>query len=1626
MPSGADEQSPHIEAYARLTADIAGYPPGTDAQRLAALRASALQAQQRSDPMGRMLGRPPTRLHTVLPEGTGDAILAELESGAGASGEAIALVRRDEREMVLTGRIVDSFSGLVPTERLGPFPTHGGTEVLIDVFGARSRRTEVRERGSATPLLVLTSARAPVPERGSTTIELEAGTVWVRGNLIDESLPAGAFAGITIEGGSLVLEGETNVTRHVVEVRAPLKGVLKIEPAVDEVESAPGVRPSSAAIALPDSLSFTFGGGDTSIEGVAGTATVWGQTFSFSQPTGTSTFIEPLWSVVLECSVKPQKLDAGPAEDELLRLDGVASVTGAGLGLPVVVATDPAVLGAAATSASWFLTTEGLSASWYDDDPRAHALGSARVRIASHGTTILAEAVRPLSPPVSHVYNLWATAGDVGHRLPWHQTYTDLFPVFHQRDVVEGERLMVQGQADVALDRPVTTAGIPVPTSATQGTVRLHRLGSSTTAVLGARLAEDDSTLQLALRNALVWTTAPSAVVVHGSVQGGSRVDSGNLQILLGVRAWAPTLPDPYVSDAFVVGKHVTRAVPRAQLVARVDWRDPARTTVSFEGRLGSSLAMNDHVASAGEPHPAPGAPDDPDIGLTQTKQGSLALGGTAAKNWAAAQLAAEKDRQRRRERAEGANNNTAAIIDGYLEQALGTAPQLVLLDVSTNHDLLGVAVGGQTDAAASRHGATGSFPVSGLDVQSQVAGLRVIALPQVQWEPVRTLDEDQDITLSMLNEGEQALFPTPLASATDGGATEIGARYQKLVPVGPSHALQGTIDAFHDDTPVAFKTTFPFGLVGAGQLLPEHDEQRAADLYGLTRPVFDDDARGGIQVTAHAEGGRPDVGGVSPTFEGVMRQWLNGVDLASGDPRYISVLGDAYQGEQSVESLFNKRNEDKDNPSGVPVTRIDISGYGGSSFSDWNNPFAAFAEVAKVQFRVVTGRTALEVVKVNSVLHPWGVRVTRSVTVERRPGGGVIRRDSGWEAFTPGLFDYRYANESGEIDKADYGFDAGMFRGLFNVRTIRPAPGAVFQHGDGGDEAELVPYYFDADVALEGVPGRTPATGVLGYLQIGPQGAPAAVDALRKLLEQQGPIGGPLDVWLDLGGSGLAFRARRIEVGLAMDGNDPLFVATVRGTPKLPNTGAWSVVVRSVENVPLDGGEAVPVADSRGVPVVRRYPVAYAKDEAAHDEPPLVGDPGPHRFADAADLLTPSLPANEYGLLQSTPTHAFLFPRPYIPTGTKRIDSGHKPALADILARSTSKGAFPPPGNTIETVAGSVHLVVGPTGKLALNAPLSIVGHHQALRLGGTTGGGSVLDYSDASLWVALTEDLWEAELSGLRIWTDIAGLERLTGSQMRIVGSTNQRSQVAELKTLMPEAIENVLRYLPIFDERGVQGPVDLGATNARHLLKFEVGVGLIVPPVDVPVAGLDVKLKLLTMHGFVYELGAGVNVASSFSAELEGKVPIFTTHPGLWGVFVVVSLRIRFSLELAPGSVTSNKTELVAFVGVGIEGYAGLKAYAFIGIGFILVYDAVADQPKYGAMVAVEAGISLGPAKVKVRGELPGLVYYKTDDGTVNCEYGGSVKVQADLAPVLSISASYQITDTIELYNPEPVAP
>ena len=108
-------------------------------------------------------------------------------------------------------------------------------------------------------------------------------------------------------------------------------------------------------------------------------------------------------------------------------------------------------------------------------------------------------------------------------------------------------------------------------------------------------------------------------------------------------------------------------------------------------------------------------------------------------------------------------------------------------------------------------------------------------------------------------------------------------------------------------------------------------------------------------------------------------------------------------------------------------------------------------------------------------------------------------------------------------------------------------------------------------------------------------------------------------------------------------------------------------------------------MAENRGVPVIRRYPVRIRRAMMTAFTEPIVH----RRRARRLPLCRRGRPAdrqltqtNEYALAAEHAAHSFLYPRPFVPTGGgPRLESMVSPAIARIsTARSTSKGAFPPP----------------------------------------------------------------------------------------------------------------------------------------------------------------------------------------------------------------------------------------------------------------------------------------------------------------------------------------------------------
>jgi len=560
-------------------------------------------------------------------------------------------------------------------------------------------------------------------------------------------------------------------------------------------------------------------------------------------------------------------------------------------------------------------------------------------------------------------------------------------------------------------------------------------------------------------------------------------------------------------------------------------------------------------------------------------------------------------------------------------------SPQgLTLLDVSSNADQLGV-----TMALTGR--ASPSLTIRDLSLSTAALNTRTFLLPQFQWEPVHNL-------LNPLTTDPAAT----LQSRTDGSPALMGANSVRLVPIAPIPVTRELVRAYRDDgAQASVLFTLPFGIDAVALLNRRDREYLVPAEVQLLQPALKD-LRGAREISLRA--------GRRVTREALAAVVLGSRSVLPGgavhrdniDPAptadLTSVLG-------ALKSSFDGTFGDE-----VPVTRIDLSGYGANIFSNWMNDSASPVAITQVAFDAFHGRTSFERIQMTSILWPCQATVVRTITIERYGSGSVIRWDSGWVATTPGLFRHKAA--------PGVTFHPGAVRGMFNIREIRDTDQVIPLAG--APPAQVQAVYFDTDIEIEGVTrgqdkdGRVPARRQLGFIQRIPIPAGAAgvgalsVPQLNELFGRQGSIGGPVDCVIKLGKSQHEKRVTGVFSASAPPGQ---FAVAVYGSPVLPASGHWSVV--RVQNA---AGKVEPVTAQLGIPLVR--------------EGPATGGPSakPLRWADPADLLNP--PANDYAFLFAGHSQRILYSRPKVEVNAADITSVLPPALADPYAMLRAGGLFP------------------------------------------------------------------------------------------------------------------------------------------------------------------------------------------------------------------------------------------------------------------------------------------------------------------------------------------------------------
>jgi len=1495
---------------------------------------------------------------------------------------------------------------------IGPIRDRLNRPIVIEIFSP-VRKLIVKVAGSPEPWMLLTQAQVPqVPAASGTRVRIRRGTVWVLARALAPAAPAGAYVGFSVDEGVLEFSAAPAIAGDTLTTGSPVKVSLQIKQTIDP-------DPDLAVTAPPPAeLTFKWSAGGVTVDSSDGAASIGPTSFEF-KPDGTLRYDGVYRQVVLGYRARPREILSSVLSADTFEIDGTADLAEVGWAVPITVAADPLSLPEADGLRVWTASlSKAVTARWLGGPTNGIEMPAARLMIWRDGCALVDQAARRLAPSDAHKFSTWRLP-ESAHHAGLDAKLDATFRAGFGTTSETGPFVFFGARCATRFDRPLDVAGAVVsPDEEPVGVLLQGESGAQSVQILatglGATPAKPWRRRMFALENAYLASSTPRFVGLMGKLVDGTAIVDARAALVLPVAGWVPTLPDPYVGNFSVERRALHNERAAVMLLGFFAW-EQGEASFGFVGSLSSAGVVSDPQSTR------PSGPASSNKGQApsggQTAQGADAS--LSAKESGRAQEAFVgfmRDAPQRQQQIDRAEGRFVKDLQRYMPPISG----FMLLDVSTARHQVGVQIGtarwgdDNPTRAVGGSGRTTVMNVAGMRVGTQLSNIRVFSLPQIQWEPVRTLEKDQDpITLG--------IFPTPLASANDGGASVMGANVATLVPAIPDLTLEGLVSAHSAGEGVVVVTTLPFGMRALIRLQASATTDRAADRLDYVQPSFSETSRhslkGALQLALTAQGGSSIPGLESPSFVGVTVQTLNGVDLASGAPLGISVLGATVGSDGSVESLFN--NEFAGARPRVPVTRYDWCGYGASTFSDWSNPKGAFAETTKAQFQVMVGRTALEVIKVSSVLYPWGIRLTRSVTVERRGGGGVIRRDSGWQALGPGLFDFTSTAQPAQ----PYEIHPGLIRGVFDVDRVRPlAQDAIDLPGGGA----VLPMAFDAEIAIDGlpVPGRTRATGLVGFLHIKPVGNPLSVADFAELIRRQGAIGGPIDAMFEVGGSRLRARALRAEVGVSAAGGSTRFVGAVRATPEFGPSGAWSVVQGPGPASPDAAREMSAVLD--GAPIVR----AGAAQPGDGRQINAVLN-GPYRFADPSDLFAGASPATDYGFLQADTTHRFLFRRPTTQAGVQRVESVLPPAFADFFAATTSKGLFPPLANTIELTDRNYRLDVNPaSGYLRLSPSVDFPSPRGDLVLSDNAADAIRVNYSGARLQFQIGERDWSVAFDRLELWTDLSFLQAATGTRLTLKGATGRKAQLDRIETLMHPTIEDIVSVLPMMNSRGVHGPIDLGATNAKLACKISAGVDkYFSDPAGIAAVRFFALIDLVGEHDLSPPpppppgpitgpgtLSGGGGFDSGYLALRVGYEARFSIRIAAYPVAVLFGWGMELGGKLVIGGADAGKVkglvELSFYIGLAFGKKLGpFEATVATGAGLLIQQEGTAVG--VGGFIFLEIKAEVEPVvTVKVYGEFACLQVDKS--GEKYHKWMGEIGINVSLFMIISIKFAANVSD------------
>jgi hypothetical protein len=1260
-------------------------------------------------------------------------------------------------------------AGAKVEKTIGPLVREDGRLVLIDFYKV-VKLLGIYQQNSPLPVILfqaefqtkLVKKLNTPPSEVTKDYKIVAGSVWIRADMLADSAPSNRYAGLKVASGKIQLS-QNPVLQDGKLVLGAQTGVqvsldLGQNPPVASTEKRYGKDGLDAKVNTPDKFAFSFSGsskGQVATLG-GGDAELYGQKFVFQQKNAAPTYNTQVSRVLIPMTSNQPEIVPEEQKSPLIKFSEGAPLEDAFWAIPAAELDVANPLEAAGVGGYLLEGKAGLKCTWQGLQAKNLKLRQPLFLVdpGRIGMTDLSGEGEGAFQEFEH----WKDEkNEHGTSL---RVFLGKSTSLMYNSLAEGIELLASTvNAVLNVDRPVMVNGLPVGVKTKDSLLILAGFEDKNLLYLiddnilwDNKIPHDKvpkfKSLALALENALFTVTPVNGAMIFGTcTPDWRRITKSQTMLVFGLLGYLPTLPDPYLANLTYL-RRLQRGGSREGIQGIISWlvcqisqepaddkTDKVKVSFHFGNETNEQQSTGGGLGIAG--------------GLQNT---ALASAGVEETKTATAKKVASETIKVASKAVRSATKAPEPL-PPYEDQLMPhiqryTAEYFALLDVSSNANQLGVSLGAPlpTRVKTGVAVATGEsvahieqtsnqmFGVDGMEVVVLSSAARLFMLPQVAWEPVYNLTAPGNNVI-----GDPPLFFNYYPN--DGGATRIANYHAGQVPFAPKPLVRHTLEEYKDKkTPVDAFFTLPFGLKALAQL--SHDEPRESQKpeLSLVNPNFPNDLSGGIQIRAIAKdygkdamvGAGPD----SPMFKGFTVQLAN-VLAMNGLPANASTLG------RSVTRIFNGEFfTDEATPHilkkrGVPLSKIDFTGYGASTFSNWLSPRAAVANTSQARFDIMLGRTGHEVIQVKSILYPWGIRVVRTITLFRTGSGHVYRTDSGWQAESDGLFDFRYSyidkNKPTTTDPetqetvyhtetvTPYELHTGVIRGLYNVTNIQE-DGSVAEYkrehaiviphdaeyvdefgewskNEGSEKdltVALTPVWFDADVKMENlvqghIDGRTPSKKILGYVQISPPNITIPNIDFKNLLEMHGGlIGGDVDCVMNLNNSGQMMRITRFDVSPSVRADnvgDAIFVAAARGSVLLPKDGSWSIVQHETGT-----GEVTPLPAYVPIPLVRE-----GSWQPGNVIPAAVQTGKLLRMAHPKEILrTPVTDTINFGFLQSTATQKALFLTPSFQFNNSKLLSKTPPAFADAYRLMDSSGIFPNIGDGYSNLGKAVALISG------------------------------------------------------------------------------------------------------------------------------------------------------------------------------------------------------------------------------------------------------------------------------------------------------------------------------------------